>query len=163
MSEGAAAGRPMRRKTVVESVLLALLAVACMGEGLRLILRKGAEPVSDVLGPGYYVLVVGCGLMVMAVMHARARDNQDAQGGTAASAAWLQLAGIVAVLALYILLIDALGYLLPSMLFFLLQFRLFGVKPWARAIVLSVVVSGLYYVVFMRLCEMNFPGGVLLQ
>ncbi len=135
----------MSRKIIVESVVLLTIAVACVAEGVRLVLRKGAEPVSDVLGPGYYVLVLGVALQAPALLHLRSAQASAApSGSTTGSMDRWRMAGMAGVLAGYIVLIDLFGYLFSSVLFFLLEFRLFGVKPWPKLLGLTVIVRGIY-------------------
>lgn len=64
-------------------------------------------------------------------------------------------------LVVYCLLINWIGYLAASVMFFLLEFKIAGVKPWATSVILAVVVTGGYYLVFVKFCNMIFPRGIL--
>jgi putative tricarboxylic transport membrane protein len=67
---------------------------------------------------------------------------------------------MVLAMALYILLIDIIGYLIATPLFFLMEFRLAGITSWRRNIILTVIVSAVYYFVFVEYCSMVFPRGI---
>jgi len=62
--------------------------------------------------------------------------------------------------AIYIFLMSIVGYLLATLVYFLMEFRVEGVKSWRLVVVLSLVLSAAYYVIFVQLCEMMFPRGI---
>jgi len=66
----------------------------------------------------------------------------------------------IAACALYIFLIRIIGYLLATIIFFFLEFRIEGNKSWPLVIVLSLVLSVLYYFIFVQWCSLVFPRGI---
>jgi hypothetical protein len=64
---------------------------------------------------------------------------------------------------MYALLIDVAGYLVASILFFFLAFRIVGVKSWAVNIILALMITAAYYAVFVEYCSMIFPRGLLFK
>jgi len=70
---------------------------------------------------------------------------------------------MTATLGAYILAIDIVGYLAASFLFFLLELRIVGIKSWAKSIVSSIAFAVIYYLVFVRFCNMIFPTPVFLR
>ncbi len=70
------------------------------------------------------------------------------------------MGGMIVVLALYILLIEIVGYLIASPIFFLLLFRILGITSWLRNLGLSIVCSILLYIIFVHWLAMVFPRGI---
>jgi len=58
-------------------------------------------------------------------------------------------------------LIGIIGYLLATIVFFFLEFRVEGFRSWVSVVIMSLVLSGLFYLVFVRLCHMVLPAGVI--
>ena len=67
---------------------------------------------------------------------------------------------MVAIIALYIVLIQFLGYLIATPIFFLLMFRAVGVDSWRKNVTLTVILSAAYYFVFVYYCSVIFPRGI---
>ncbi len=74
----------------------------------------------------------------------------------------IKMMSMVAILGIYIFTLDMVGYLAASFLFFLLEFRVVGIKSWRINAILSLGLSAIYYIVFVVLCDVMFPSGKLL-
>ena len=59
------------------------------------------------------------------------------------------------------MLIDLVGYLISTSIFFVLILRVFGFKSWLHTVLVGLAMSVIYYVIFMRVLEMPFPHGAL--
>jgi hypothetical protein len=153
----------MNRTIVIEGMILILISLVGIGEGFRLIYQKDLQAIPDVIGPGYYVLFISLALMVTGLLHLMfsRRKEPDAKRTPVRKEMRMKMFGMVAVLVLFIILIYGVGYLTASAIFFLLQFRIVGIKSWATNVVLTSIITGLYYVVFVHYCNMIFPPGII--
>ena len=156
----------MKKTAILAGIPLLIFSLLGIAEGLRLNITREAKTDPSMLGPGTYILVLGFGLLIIAISNVLSnyRDISRTKKADLSQRREIPVSGVVVVLigifAMYAVLIDIIGYLIPTILFFLLAFRLLGVRSWKTNIVLtSVVVAGLY-VVFIRYCEMIFPRGI---
>lgn len=151
----------MKITHLIEGAVLLLLSLAGLAEGLRLVIYKDPYTVYDPLGPGLYIIAIGLGLMVLAIIHliVQSRTAPVVQKVRADKTMRTRLISTVAACAVTIFLIHIIGYLPATVLFFLLQFRIQGIRSWPRVVALSVILSGLYYLVFVQYCGMVFPAG----
>jgi hypothetical protein len=152
----------IKKSVLIEGLLLLILSFVGLGESLRLILDKDPQKVYDVLGPGQFVLVLSLALMAIGASHLivnlrkgaivpRTEVNVEMRN---------RMIGMALALAFYTLAIDFLGYLISTVLFFLLEFRIVGIKSWRSNIMITIVLTAVYYVVFIKYCEMVFPRGI---
>ena len=154
----------VNRIALTESILLGALSLLGLVEGIRLIFDKDPMVVYDVLGPGFFVLLVSLGVMITGSFHliANLRKPQVKKEGAERP---LRNRMIQTVLActLYIVLLDFVGYGLATVVFFLLEFRISGVKNWPLNIFLSSSLTGAFYLIFVSYFDMVFPRGVFFQ
>jgi putative tricarboxylic transport membrane protein len=152
----------MNLKVLIEGILALVFGLVAMVEGLRLILRKDPYVLYDPLGPGLYVLLLGLGLMAVSVVHFVANHRKFPGKGrvTASKKMRGQLFSSIGILALYILLVYFVGYLVATLTFFLLELKVSGVKSWLTNIILTLVLTIIYYVIFVKFCGMVFPKGI---
>ena len=73
----------------------------------------------------------------------------------------LKVFRMITTVVIYILLIYTIGYLLATIIFFLLIFRVVGFKSWFRNLLASIATSITLYIIFVRLLRLIFPRGVL--
>jgi len=155
----------MKITHLVEGAVLLVFSFAGLAEGLRLVIYKDPYTVYDPLGPGLYIIAIGLGMMVLGVAHliVHSRTSPVMQKARVDKTMRFRLISTVAACVVYILLIYIVGYLPATVLFFLLQFRIQGIRSWTRIIALSVILAGLYYLVFVQYCGMVFPVGPFFQ
>ena len=67
---------------------------------------------------------------------------------------------MVGIIALYAVMIQFLGYLVATPIFFLLMFRVVGIGSWRKNMMLTVILSTAYYLVFVHYCSVIFPRGI---
>jgi putative tricarboxylic transport membrane protein len=152
----------IKNRVFIEGFLLLVLSFVALGEALHLIWEKDPQKVYDVLGPGHFILVLSLALMAIGASHLivnlrkgivvpRVEVNKEMRN---------RMIGMALALALYTLVIDFLGYLISTVLFFLLEFRIVGIKSWRSNIMITIVLTAVYYIVFIKYCEMVFPRGI---
>ena len=153
----------MNRKVLIEGTLILFVGLASMVEGLRLILHKDPHVLYDPLGPGFYVLALSIGLMAAGIVHfiVDYRKVRRIDNVSVSKEMRIRLLGSFLVLALYILLIGFVGYIAATLVFCFLEFRVAGVTSWRTNIILTLILSIVYYVIFVKFCEMVFPKGIL--
>jgi len=148
--------------------LLALTAAAVYG-GAGLYLSRDVRTQSSVLAPGIYILVLAGLLFGTALLYVWLSFRRSVPASTTASpaarGAWVSpiVVKMIATFAVYAYLIELVGYLVPTLLFLLVEFRLLGVKSWRTSTVLAALVTTLFYVIFIYYCEMVFPRGSLFE
>lgn len=152
----------MRRRVLIEGVLL--LAIGLMGvvEGLRLTFHKDPNVLYDLLGPGLYVFAISLCLMATGVVHlsinyGKVFSMEKMVGDREMST---RLISTILVYVAYTFLISLVGYLIATLIFFILEFRIAGVKSWKTNAVLTVIVSAINYIVFVQYCNVAFPRGI---
>jgi hypothetical protein len=155
----------MRRTILIEGILLLVLSFVSMAEGLRLTLFKDPHTFYDMLGPGLYIFVVGIGLTATGLVHllVNYKKAPGAEKVAVNREMRIRMIGMILVLAIYIFLIDIFGYLVSTTIFFLIELRIVGIKSWKTNIILTIVLTGVYYIVFVEYCNMLFPRGILFR
>ena len=152
----------MNLKILIEGILVLVFSLVTLVEGLRLIIYKDPHMLYDPLGPGFYILVLSLGLLAVGIVHliANYRKPAGARKGAASKKRRVQLFSSIGILALYILLVHFVGYLVATLTFFLLELKVSGVKSWRNNIILTLILTIIYYVVFVKFCGMVFPKGI---
>jgi putative tricarboxylic transport membrane protein len=147
----------MARRDAVAAAALLLFAVVAAFESARLlpfgVVRNpgpGFFPWWMSLALGFLALVLlGLSLLV------RAAPQLDEQRGR-----FLKVAGVLAVLALYSLVLDVIGY--PIATFFVVLFMLRVTEPqrWPLALGMALLAAGGSYVVFAVWLDVPLPAGL---
>ena len=153
----------MRRGVLIEGLLLVAISFVSLVESIRLIIYKNPHVIYDLLGPGYYLLLPSIGLLftsIIYVYHPLGRGQPIAEKETSKEMR-IRLIGICLVCALYLILIDIIGYGTATFVFFILMFRIVGIRSWSFNFVLSITLTTAYYVVFAKCAGMAFPDRIL--
>jgi putative tricarboxylic transport membrane protein len=156
----------MARTVLIEGLLLLVIGLVSMVEGLRLIIYKNPEILYDVLGPGFYVLGISILLMVTGIVYLFINYRKVPSMGKALETnkkMRIRMMNMIVVFAIYIFLIDIIGYLVATIIFFLLEFRLVGFKSWVHNVILTLIVTIVYYIVFIHYCSLTFPRGIFFR
>ncbi len=129
------AGQSGMRSKSIESVILMLLALTATGEGIRIIIQQAAKLRG--FQAGGYLVLIGLLLAGMTVLYWRREPEHpwDAGDGTR----WVMIATLI--LGGYTLLLPLLGYLLSSLIAFVIYLRVFGRYRWRFILGLSCVLS----------------------
>ena len=152
----------MHKRGLVEGGVLLVAGLVGMTDAVRLIVYKNPKSIEDLTGPGRYLFVISCLITVVAVLYLISQYRERPPLVVAANKeSRRKVISTVLVLALYIALIDIVGYVWSTPIFFVLILRVFGFKSWVSTVVLSLAMSIVYYVIFVRLFEMPFPHGLV--
>jgi putative tricarboxylic transport membrane protein len=153
----------MNPKVLIEGILVLFFGLVAMIEGLRLIIYKDPYVLYDPLGPGVYILVLSLGLLVAGIVHfiSNYRKLPSKVKVAADKEMRIQLFSSMGILVAYILLVEFIGYFVATLTFFFLELRVAGVKSWRTNIILTLILSVVYYVIFVKFCDMVFPEGIL--
>ncbi len=137
--------------------------------GVTSYLGRDARTQSSLMGPGTYVLILSAALILTALVYAylslrkAPRTPGVAPGEPREPWASRIVLSVFGAFAVYATLIQLLGYVLPTIVFLLVEFRLLGVRSWKGNIALTAVVATLFYIVFIKYGEMAFPHGALFE
>jgi putative tricarboxylic transport membrane protein len=153
----------MNRKVLIEGMLVIAFSLITMAEALRLIIYKDPYILYDPFGPGSYVLALGIGMMIVGIVHllfnfkklpdfGKVKINREIK---------MQLLGSVIVLVLYISLLQFIGYVVATLVFCFLEFRVAGISSWRVNLIATMILTGVYYLIFIEFCGMLLPKGIL--
>lgn len=152
----------------VEGALLLALGLIGIVEGLRLAGNVDPDAITDILGPGYYILSLGFILIITSIGYVLScsisNDNVEKKElgrEHIKSKASKTVFYMVFVLIAYLCLINILGYFIPTIFFLFLEFKLVGVKTWKKNFILSVLITLVFYLIFIKYCRMVFPTGIV--
>jgi putative tricarboxylic transport membrane protein len=152
-----------RKTTLIEGLLLLILGFGSVIEGIRLDTMERVQ-LLDVFGPGRYNILIGFMLIIVGFAHLVShRSKTDTKRLVTKDGMRVRMIGMVLVLAVYIFLINIVGYLLASMIFFFLIFRITGFRSWPIIGGLSIGISIISYLIFVYWLHMIFPPGVLFE
>ncbi len=154
-------GEPVKRTIVIEATLFIVLGAVGIMEGLRL--NRQPTDLFQMLGPGGYILVLGLVLMMTGAAHfiVDYGKSRSAEKEAVSTKERIRVAGLVVLLVGNIFLVEFAGYLVASIVFFSLTFKISGVRSWRTNIILGLCSAAAFYVVFVRLFDVIFPYGIL--
>jgi hypothetical protein len=162
--------KSMKIKELIEGLLILFISFICLAESLRLIRGLDPKKISDVLGPGYYIFSLGVFLMMIGLTYLfmHYREALRMKKGSSTQELTLRkmnmkVVHMVLVFVIYILLTHTVGYFASTLLFFFLEFRLAGVRSWKSNVLLTSIVTVVFYLVFIHYCQIVFPRGILLE
>jgi hypothetical protein len=152
----------INRKALIEAISVLSVGVVSTAEALRLIIYKDPYKLYDPIGPGVYLLALSVGLLIVGVCHlaSNCRRPRMVEREAETSGEMRQLLGAIAVLLLYIVLINITGYLVATGVFFLLDMRVSGVKSWRTDVIVTLFLTAIFYSLFVKVCELPFPRGI---
>jgi putative tricarboxylic transport membrane protein len=119
-----------------------------------------------VTGPRFVPLVVGILLVVLALLFlARTLLRPDVElaeraAREQASTDWLPPALVVAALLAYVLLLEPLGYIVATALFFPVVARVLGSRSPARDAIAGLTLGVVLYVAFTEFLGVDLPAGL---
>jgi hypothetical protein len=151
---------------MVESFLI--IGLACLGltDAWRLshAVRAGGA-FHDVIGPDRYLGAISVGLLLCGALNlvsslkrpGRPEIRRGEEGGSQVT-----LVIVVSfVLVIYTLLIQILGYLFATSIFFPVIYYLFGLRPWLKSVVIGLSTAVIFYAIFEYFAEIPLPKGLL--
>ena len=152
----------------IELLVIGVVGLLSIADGVRLVL-KGDLQTLDVLGPGFYSVAMGCILVIVGLAYFLAErkkavgiEDKPLVGRSAQEREYKKtMIGMVAVMIAYIVLMDLVGYLLASVVFFLLVNRIVGFRSWLSNIGVTALMTAAFYLVFVSWLGIVFPRGLL--
>jgi hypothetical protein len=149
----------MKRTVWIEGIFLLVISFVTIAEGLKLSIYKDADTLFDPVGPGFYVLILGTLLLVVAFFHLKVNYKKNIDMARVPIAIELRKKKmlVLATLAGYILLIYFVGYLFASIAFFLMMFRMSGIKSWLTIILFALLFTAFFYIFFIHYGRVMFP------
>ena len=156
-------GKPIKMRVLIEGILITIFSLVALAEGVRLVIYKDPYVLYDPIGPGFYILALGAALMTTGIAHFIVNYRRLPVLGKMPirEGMRIKLFSSFMILAIYIYLLGFIGYLVATVIFFVLEFRVSGVASRLSNLILAFFLSGLYYVVFAVFCEIVFPKGIL--
>jgi putative tricarboxylic transport membrane protein len=142
----------------ISGIFWLVFAVVVIIESYRLGLGTLHQP-----GPGFlfFWAAILLGIMALVILF-RTGVNQKSAGSKIFRSSQLNLGKVVLVLAslfLYALLMDTLGFIPITFLFFIFLLKVVERKGWGVAILTSVVVTALAYLLFETWLKSQLPKG----
>ncbi len=158
------------RTLSIELLVIVIVGMLSIGDGLRLVLKKELQT-SDVLGPGFYSVGMGAILIIVGLVYFLTERKKAVSGETKAlvgqSAETKEykktMVGMIVVMIAYILLMDFVGYLLATVVFFFLINRIVGFRSWLTNLGVTALMTAAFYLVFVSWLGIIFPRGLLFE
>jgi hypothetical protein len=154
----------------IEGITLLVTGFIAVAEGLRLTKKIDPDAVTDVLGPGYYIFFLGLILVIIGVTYLSVnyknifyRKKESLHRRTNGKKASRTVFYMILVFVIYLTFIHIAGYIFPTLIFFFLEFRLAGVNSWKRNIMLTLLITAVFYLIFIRYCRIVFPQGLFFK
>lgn len=144
-----------RRDGLAAAALLIFSAVAAV-ESLRLL------PYGAVRNPGpaffpWWTSLTLAGLSLVLLVQA-VRGRAERRGG---GERWIKVAGLLAALAVYSLLLEPVGYPIATFALVLFMLRVTEPAPWPLALAGALIAAGGTYLVFAVWLAVPLPAGLL--
>jgi putative tricarboxylic transport membrane protein len=110
-------------------------------------------------GPGFWPFIASLGVLAASgVLLFTERSGEDYERFTGRA----RFIGYGAVsVAVFILLFQVLGFILPALLTFLFWLKFLGEESWAASVLLAVVFTAGFYVLFGQVLAVPFPDDVV--
>jgi hypothetical protein len=159
----------MKPSSLIEGLIFLVIGFAGTAEGVRLINKVDPDAIKDVLGPGYYVIILGVMLMIIGSAHLvnnwRVEGMPRARGKAATSPVISNPIPLymIAVFAVYVFLMYFFGFLMSTLIFFSVEFRVAGVRSWKKNVTLTAVTTAVFYLIFVHYCNLVFPAGLFVK
>lgn len=152
----------MKTATKVEGAIFAGIGVVGMIEGARL--SGDTSGLYQMMGPGAYVFLLSLALAVTAVYHMVThlrhadRPRRETTGEKRATG---RVIALTALMAANVFLIYLFGYATALAIFFFVSFRILQVEKWWVNVAVSVTLAAIFHIIFVKLCSVVFPPGLL--
>ena len=145
--------RPRHRLRRLVPLLLVAAGVSAVIGSWQLSLGELNSP-----GPGLWPLIVSIAVTIKAAVLALFPDPAVPEAWTRRTAG---IAGGVGSLCVFVVLFQAVGFLVPAFLMLMLWLRAFGHEPWRWTIPLAVGGAVVLHVIFAGLLGVPFPDDIV--
>ncbi len=157
----------MRVRIFIEGMIFSVMGLLGLYEGIRLARVRASQStvIQDSLGSDGYMIMIGLALIIVGVSHIiiNYKKNIDTEKKMVSKDhkdTLIVIFDIFISLIVYVLLMNYIGYLVGSLIFFLLILKIFRFK-WSLNVILSVFFSIIFYMLFGYVLKMPFPKGIL--
>lgn len=147
----------------IAAVVIVLGALVVLFDAIRISLDGGFGPQQ----PGFFPLIVGVGLVgfgVAFVVRATLKPDRALLDQAAihhADTHWRTLWAVIALLVIYAVVLDPVGYIVATSVFFVGIARIAGSRKLVRDIIVAIVFSAAVYFGFTELLGVRLPAGLL--
>lgn len=156
------------RTLFIELLVIVIVGMLSIAEGIRLVLKKDLQTY-DVLGPGYYSVGMGSVLVIVGLVYFLTErkkvvsvEKKPLVGQSAGQKEYKKtMTSMVVVMIAYIVLMDLVGYLLATVVFFFLINRIVGFRSWLTNIGVTALMTAAFYLIFVTSLGIIFPRGLL--
>lgn len=119
----------------------------------------------DPQGPRFFPLCVVLAWLLLSVIYLATHIGKIIRTGKGEAAEkfarMVPAALLVLALIVYALILDYVGYLIATALFFIVAARLLGSRNWARDVTVGVLLSAVLYFSFTQALGVRLPEGIL--
>jgi hypothetical protein len=157
----------MRVRIFIEGMIFSVMGLLGLYEGIRLARVRASQStvIQDSLGSDGYMIMIGLALIIVGVSHIIINYKKNIDTGKKMVSkdhkdTLIVIFDIFVSLIVYVLLMNYIGYLVGSLIFFLLILKIFKFK-WSLNVILSVFFSIIFYMLFGYVLKMPFPKGML--
>ncbi len=155
---------------IIEILVLLIVGLLSIVEGLRLHFAKTIQ-MYDVLGPGLYNVGMGAILIIVGLYYfisqwrkgLPAEKRSEGKDSKEDREYKKMMISMILVMVAYIFLVDLIGYLFASVVFFFLINRVAGFRSWLTHIGVTLVMAASFYLIFVTWMGMIFPRGTLID
>ena len=147
------------RRDVVASVLLIAAGIGIIIESIHL---KVGDPLAP--QPGFFPFLAGAflvGLSIVLFVQSYLGRGNALRQPLEAFGTWHRPAILVVSMGVYTVLMEPVGYVLPTIMLAAVVLRILGVKSWMVVGLVSFVLSVGTYVLFGKILGIDLPPGIL--
>lgn len=116
-------------------------------------------------GPGFFFfwtgIVIAILSLIVIVISLKKRPSEEAQQPAFGKKNLTKIVLVLISLLLYALLMERLGFLIVTLLFFIFLLGAIEKKRWSFAVLVSLIVTALSYLVFEKALQSQLPKGLL--
>jgi len=139
-----------------------IIAILFMALGVFVIIKSAGFQQSlnpNDLGPALFPRMLA-GLLILlsiGILYVKWEDSEEVRFQE------LPLSIFTTILAiLYFYIVEPLGFVLSSLIFLIVYFRILRMQSWVKNIVYSVALVGVFYLTFVKILSMPLPAGRIL-
>jgi putative tricarboxylic transport membrane protein len=155
---------------LVEVLIIVVVGLLSVVEGIRLHVAESVQ-LYDVLGPGLYNVGMGSILIIIGLIYFISQrkkavnvEKQSASKESKENREYKKMMiSMILVMVAYIFLMDLIGYLFASTVFFFLINRVAGFRSWLTNLGVTILMTVSFYLIFVSWMGMIFPRGVLID
>jgi len=145
---------------------MVLMGIASLGiiEAIHLIYNPDPVTVTEDVGPGHFMLFLAVPLLITGLCYLIREYKKQLNNTRSIFDKQLakKIASFFLITSGYAYFIGVIGYLLSTILYFILAFKLVGVSNWKVNIIVTLIISSSFYIIFVRLCNIIFPKSIFL-